>query len=89
MDQGDPDIGVAWICPIGPGRAHVGAGQDAQARAAPKLHRGGLAVAHIEPQEEPAVGPPEAEAVAEDSFGYGEFLLIAPAVSSAAASEAP
>ena len=79
MDEGNANIGGTWIaarcCVIGPGE--VGARQNFDAGFLPELFGGGDAIAHIQPEEEAACRPVEAEAVAEDALGTIDLRLIA------------
>src|SRR6185312_3092261 len=72
MDECDADIPPARILAAVAAR-DIGAGQRAQARLAPQRLGRLLAVADIEPEEESAGRPVEAEAPAERLLGDGEF----------------
>src|SRR5260370_5183993 len=69
------DIALARVLAAGRAR-DIGAGQRAHARLAPQRLRRLLAIADIEPQEEPAGRAVEAEAPAERLLGAGEFAAI-------------
>src|SRR6185437_6419939 len=79
MHERHADIAAARILVAAAAR-DIGAGQRAHARLAPQRLGRRLAVADIEPQEESAGWPVEAEAPAERRFGDGEFAAIERAV---------
>src|SRR6185437_14082048 len=79
VDERDADIAPARIL-IARAARHIGAGQRAHARLAPQRLGRPLAVADIEPQEEAAGRPVEAEAPAERLLGDGEFAAVERAV---------
>ena len=80
MDDREADIPAARIVPaIGRPRG-IAAGQHPDRRVAPQPHGRRLAVADIEPQKEPAVGPVKPEAAGERGLGDVEFAAVARAV---------
>ena len=81
--HGDADVAVAGIETIGLRARRVSAGQHAQARLLPELHRRAFAAAvlrHVEPEEEAAGRALVAVAVADDLVGEIELGAIERAV---------
>src|SRR5579884_54856 len=80
MDDREPDVTVARVDPAIRRACGVAARQYANRRLAPQPQRRRLAVADLQPQEEPALRPVEAVAAAEHRLGEVEFAAVERAV---------
>src|SRR4051794_4085354 len=80
MHDRDADVARARIVAARGGSRRIAARQHADGRFTPKTQRRCLAVADIEPEEEPALRPVKPESAGERGIGNVEFASVAGAV---------